>query len=241
MAKEYVPIFFDWLETTQDLSPEEKGNLIDAVVAYASGQEYEHLLQGGARIAFRFLKGQVDRNSAISDARSKAGSNKPEQTEANGNKPEQTETNGNKPEQTGTKSPKEKEKEKEKENKKENDLRAREEAERFDRFWMAYPRKENKQKALAAFVKLHPDEATLAAMLAAIERQKASDQWQEDGGRFIPHPTTWLNGKRWEDETPKATGKAGKIVIAQQYQQRDYSGQQDSLADALEVLRGSMM
>ena len=119
--------------------------------------------------------------------------------------------------------------------------RAREEAERFDRFWMAYPRKENKQKALAAFVKLHPDEATLAAMLAAIERQKASDQWQEDGGRFIPHPTTWLNGKRWEDETPKATGKAGKIVIAQQYQQRDYSGQQDSLADALEVLRGSMM
>ena len=44
MAKEYVPIFFDWLDTTQDLTAEEKGQLIDAVVAYASGQEYEHLL-----------------------------------------------------------------------------------------------------------------------------------------------------------------------------------------------------
>lgn len=35
MAKEYVPIFFDWLDVTQDLTAEEKGNLIDAVVAYA--------------------------------------------------------------------------------------------------------------------------------------------------------------------------------------------------------------
>ena len=105
MAKEYVPIFFDWLDTTQDLTAEEKGNLIDAVVAYASGQEYEHLLTGGCKIAFRFLKGQVDRNNAISESRSKAGSNKPQQ---NG-------TNDNKQEQTATNSPKEKDKDKEKE------------------------------------------------------------------------------------------------------------------------------
>ena len=110
MAKEYVPIFFDWLDVTQDLSAEEKGNLIDAVVAYASGNEYEHLLTGGAKIAFRFLKGQVDRNNAISESRSKAGSNKPEQTPTNENKPEQPETN----------SPKEKEKEKEKDKEKDN-------------------------------------------------------------------------------------------------------------------------
>ena len=109
MAREYVPIFFDWLDVTQDLTAEEKGNLIDAVVAYASGKEYEHLLSGGCKIAFRFLKGQVDRNNAISDARS----------EARKNKPEQSTTNDNKPEQNTTKSPKEKDKEKEKE--KEND------------------------------------------------------------------------------------------------------------------------
>ena len=110
MGKEYVPVFFDWLETTQDLSAEEKGNLIDAVVSYASGRDYEHLLTGGCRIAFRFLKGQVDRNAAISDARSKAGSNRKEQTETKPNKPEQTET----------KSLIEKEKEEDKENNNKN-------------------------------------------------------------------------------------------------------------------------
>lgn len=108
MAREYVPIFFDWIDNTQDLSAEEKGNLIDAVILYASGREYEHLLTGGCKIAFRFLKGQVDRNISISEARARAGSNKPEQKETNGNKPEQNESN----------SPKEKEEEKEKENKK---------------------------------------------------------------------------------------------------------------------------
>lgn len=118
MAKEYVPIFFDWTEVTADLEADEKGHLIDAVVMYASGimtaEEILESLGGMERVAFRFLKGQVDRNASISDARSKAGSNKKEQTETNGNKEEQNETNENKTEQTETKSVKEKEKEKEK-------------------------------------------------------------------------------------------------------------------------------
>jgi hypothetical protein len=32
----------------------------------------------------------------------------------------------------------------------------------------------------------------------ALQRQSA--QWQRDDGQFIPHPSTWLNGRRWEDE-----------------------------------------
>ena len=98
MAKGYVPIFFDWLETTQDLAAEEKGNLIDAVVAYAAGLEYEHLLNGATRIAFRFLKGQVDRNAAIADVRrqnreGKSNNNKQEQNTTNDNKTEEGATN----------------------------------------------------------------------------------------------------------------------------------------------------
>ena len=91
MAKGYVPIFFDWLETTQDLTAEEKGNLIDAVVSYACGQEYEHFLQGASRIAFRFLQGQVDRNAAISEVRRAARQGK--QTTTNDNKTEQNASN----------------------------------------------------------------------------------------------------------------------------------------------------
>lgn len=93
MAKGYVPIFFDWLDTTQDLSAEEKGNLIDAVVSYAAGFEYEHLLCGACKIAFRFLKGQVDRNAKIAEVRAKAGASKGKQNETNDNKTEQDESN----------------------------------------------------------------------------------------------------------------------------------------------------
>lgn len=70
----------------------------------------------------------------------------------------------------------------------------------FDRFWEAYPRRQGKEAARKAWAKMRPDEALLEDMLAALERQRASDQWCKDGGRFIPLPATWLNGRRWEDE-----------------------------------------
>jgi hypothetical protein len=37
-------------------------------------------------------------------------------------------------------------------------------------------------------------------MVKAIEVQKKSEQWQRDNGQYIPHPSTWLNQRRWEDE-----------------------------------------
>ena len=219
MSKEYVPVFFEWLDVTQDLSAEEKGNLIDAVVSYASGQEYEHFLTGGCRIAFRFLKGQVDRNNVISDARSKARSGKTDQSKTNDNKKEQTATNF----------PKEKENKKEKE---------KEVKEKFARFWAAYPRKESKPEALRNFVKINPDEELLATMLAAIDRWKKTDQWQEDGGRYIPHPSTWLNNKRWEDEPPKKASNSPSKPRANDYTQRDYHEPTESLDDVLNAIAG---
>lgn len=98
----------------------------------------------------------------------------------------------------------------------------------FDRFWSAYPRKTAKPTAQTAFAKLNPDEQLLQVMLTAIEKQKASPQWTRDGGQFIPHPATWLNQRRWEDETPKAS--AGRTVPAQQYTQREYH-EEDGIPD----------
>lgn len=215
--REYVPIFFDWMENTQDLTDEEKGRLIDAVIMYASGEDgWEERLQGAEKIAFRFMRGQVDRNDKISKARSEAGSSKKEQTQSNDNKNEQTETNEIKTEQTETKILKEEKKEKEKKEK--EDI-----SQRFDKFWVAYPNKKAKQDALRAFQKLKPDDDLLNRMLAALEREKESAQWQESGGRFVPHPATWLNGRRWEDETTSPTpAQAARHVVAQDYPQRDY-------------------
>jgi len=67
----------------------------------------------------------------------------------------------------------------------------------FDKFWEAYPNKKDKQKAIKAWIKHQPD---IVSVLKAIVVQKNSEQWKKDNGQYIPLPTTWLNGARWEDE-----------------------------------------
>lgn len=74
----------------------------------------------------------------------------------------------------------------------------------FQAFWSAYPKKEAKVSALKAFEKVNPDRVLLSQMIGAIEERRKTEQWQKDGGQFIPNPTTWLNQRRWEDELPKA-------------------------------------
>jgi hypothetical protein len=70
----------------------------------------------------------------------------------------------------------------------------------FKKFWSAYPRKVGREAALKAFVKIHPDADLLETILAAVKIQAASEQWQREA-QFIPHAATWLNGKRWQDDT----------------------------------------
>lgn len=70
----------------------------------------------------------------------------------------------------------------------------------FLRFWDAYPRKEGKGAALKAWEKIRPGDELLGKILAALESRRWPPRWLEDEGRFIPHPSTWLNQRRWEDE-----------------------------------------
>ena len=88
--------------------------------------------------------------------------------------------------------------------------------EEFELFWKAYPRHEGKQKARDAFKKVT---VPLEVLLTAIEKQKESAQWSKDNGQFIPHPTTWLNGRRWEDEVSVfgngQMGASGRIGSAE--------------------------
>ncbi|MDE2470662.1 MAG: hypothetical protein KGL35_18440 [Bradyrhizobium sp.] len=72
------------------------------------------------------------------------------------------------------------------------------------KFWPAYPRKVAKASAAKAFAKINPDDALLTRMLAALAVHVASEQWRRDDGRYIPHPATWLNQRRWEDEAESA-------------------------------------
>lgn len=71
----------------------------------------------------------------------------------------------------------------------------------FPRFWSDYPKKKSRGQALKAWLRLKPSEQLVTEILAAIGRAKTSDDWRKEGGKFIPHPATWLNAEGWLDET----------------------------------------
>jgi len=78
--------------------------------------------------------------------------------------------------------------------------KAREEDTVFARFWSAYPKKVAKVDARRAWAKLRPDAALVERIIAGVERYAGTEGWTKDGGRFIPHPATFLNKRRWDDE-----------------------------------------
>lgn len=85
----------------------------------------------------------------------------------------------------------------------------------FEVFWKAYPKHFDKQKAIQAF-KRASLLVSLPTMLDAIEKQSKYRDWCKDNGKFVadwPHPTTWLNGRRWEDETEIPESKTAGLKV----------------------------
>ena len=71
----------------------------------------------------------------------------------------------------------------------------------FDTFWKMYPRKVDKGKVKTIWERLcnkKTDRPKWDDIKLAIIAQKQTDRWQEL--KFIPHPSTWLNQSRWEDD-----------------------------------------
>ena len=76
----------------------------------------------------------------------------------------------------------------------------------FALFWQEYPRKAAKAAALKAWKKLNPSPELVERIIAHVRDHKRSPDWLKDGGQFVPHPATFLNGQRWEDDIPPDTG-----------------------------------
>lgn len=83
--------------------------------------------------------------------------------------------------------------------------------EAFEVFWGQYPRRVGKGNAWKAWQKLSPDDQVQA--WKKIPEQAKAWHNAETETRFIPHPATWLNGRRWEDETPgEAPAKCSHLI-----------------------------
>lgn len=87
----------------------------------------------------------------------------------------------------------------------------------FDRFWECYPRKVAKIKVKQIWGKLNPSVELIDQIIAAVETQKESAQWQKDGGQYIPNPTTWLNQQRWEDQVSQSGKSSAPILYSEEW------------------------
>lgn len=72
----------------------------------------------------------------------------------------------------------------------------------FARFWELYPRRTAKKAARAAYGKARRT-TSVQAIATGLRAQLPSLQAREP--QYVPHPTTWLNQGRWEDDVQPVT------------------------------------
>lgn len=72
---------------------------------------------------------------------------------------------------------------------------------RFEEFWLAYPKKVGKKEARKAWRRIIGVHNHAHEIIAGIYRWQGNSQW--DDARYIPNPATFLGQRRWEDEVPK--------------------------------------
>lgn len=185
--------FYDVISCMED--PCERAEAYDVLCRYAllgEKPDFEKLSLG-AKMAVKAFMPTLDasrkkaQNGSIGGSKRQANASK---AEANSSKLQANDK------QTASKN-KDKIEDKTKEKKEEKKELKHESEAAFDLFWEQYPRKVKKQQAREAFEKVS---VSLDVLLGALSRQKETSQWQEDGGRYVPYPAAWLQGRRWEDE-----------------------------------------
>lgn len=213
MEKDSFILYNDQFECFSLLSMEQRGLLITAIFEFSQTGTTTQDLTGATHMAYHLITRQLNRDSQkykrICEKRKAAIESRYVQMNTNEYKCIQknstvTDTDTDTDNDNDTDNDiekeiyKEKEEPKEPEEPEEKKLSAIEK--RFNAFWDAYPKKVSKLYAFKCFEKLKVSDELLAQMLKAIEAQKKSIEWTKDGGEFIPHPSTWLNQGRWEDE-----------------------------------------
>ncbi len=135
-----------------------------------------------------------------------------EQKGTNGNNEEQKGTNGNNEDMFAGRKEKREKRIENRKKEKEDAGTVFDAATAFEIFYQAYPNKKNVKTARTRWEKMKVTPELFAAIMEGLERAKNSQEWGKDGGAYIPHPSTWLNGEGWKNEykplrqaaTPKA-------------------------------------
>lgn len=80
--------------------------------------------------------------------------------------------------------------------------------EKFEQFWDSYPRKKDKARTEQVWIKQKCNKNAEMIINDIQNRLKNDHQWKDH--QFIPYASTYLNGKRWEDEITENTHAQSK-------------------------------
>jgi hypothetical protein len=84
----------------------------------------------------------------------------------------------------------------------------------FEEFFTVYPKKAGKAQAMKAWKDIELDDDLFAKIIKAIKDQEL----EKREVKFIPDPSTWLNGKRWEDDLTNGKSNNGLKYWQKGYQ-----------------------
>lgn len=79
----------------------------------------------------------------------------------------------------------------------------------FDSFWSVYPRKVGKKEAHKAFERACRDAMPTVIVAGAVRFRDDPNRLPE----FTPHPTTWLNQGRWDDDPLPPRAGTGRNAV----------------------------
>lgn len=94
----------------------------------------------------------------------------------------------------------------------------------FEAFWTIYPNRQGKANAWKSWQKIGAEEREIV-MADVINRSASHWPWIKDGGAYVPHASSYLNQRRWEDDIQEQSREA-----RQQDQPRIGSAERSRLA-----------
>lgn len=179
MQRDGFLFYRSYFESIQQLEPEDRQLIYDAICQYALyGKEIE--LSGAPAAILLLIKPTLDASRKKAENGRKGGQSK-SKPQAND---KQTES---KPE------PKPKPKQR-----RASQLSA-EQLSLFEKFYSAYPKKTDRGTAERAWAKINPDSDMTEKIVEAVEKAKRYDSRFREK-QYIPNPASWLNAKGYMNE-----------------------------------------
>ena len=63
-------------------------------------------------------------------------------------------------------------------------------------------------------IRVYKNEQVYKSIMDGLGKQVASADWLKNNGQYIPYPTTWLNGERWNDEVDEFNTSSSREIKA---------------------------